>query len=294
MSSSRIVVFSHIPKTAGTSLNLLLRRHFGVSHLDATYRKDALNAAYYPKDLRRDVLIYPNLKLIAGHCMKPFVDFEEFSNRMDWITFLRDPVKRYVSHYAHEQTHKGKQDRLDLKSWQRTKQRRNWMVEMLAGEQNLEKAKDILHRQFKFVGCTEEFETSLKMMKVSLRLERFETQLTAPQMAAPDPSIKEEVYGNFDKYADCILSSNELDNHLYNYFRAEIWESQKELLQKNSAENFQPVTKLNIRNDWNQFVGKIKRNFLYKPFVKVRDSPLVLNSTSNAGSATPERNSKGS
>lgn len=267
MQSDRIIVFSHIPKTAGTSLTHLLRRHFGTSQLDAKFRSNADRAAYFPKDLRNDMLLYPNVRLISGHCMKPFVHFDEFSDRMDWVTFLRDPVKRFVSHYVHRQTELDVRDRTDLLTWHREKKRPNWMVEMLAGEQNVEKAKEILSSKFKFVGHTEEFERSLEMMKVALRLWGFDTKLNAPKMVMRDTSIKDEVYANFSKYEDLILSSNELDIELYDFFKREIWPNQCRLLLKAPST---PET-APVNHGRNLLLGKLKRNALYKPFVSVQE-----------------------
>ena len=273
MISNRIIVFSHVPKTAGTSLNHLFRRHFGPNLLDANYRKNAVKAAYYPEDLRTDMRIYPNLKVISGHCMKRFVNFKEFSPRMEWLTFLRDPIKRFISHYVHEQTLKDRKKPLDLISWSQKKNRSNWMVEMLAGEQNLEKAKEALHLQFKFVGYTEEFETSLKLIKNLFQLQGFDSELRAPRMVIRDTSLKDEVLGNFSKYAGCILSSNDLDIQLFEYFKSVIWEKQK--LSLNDSPALSTVDGLAPKRvhgrrlqDWNLLVAKIKRNVIYKPFLR--------------------------
>ena len=141
------------------------------------------------------------------------------------------------------------------------------MVEMLAGEPNVDKAKETLASQFKFVGCTEEFESSLQMMKVALRLWGFETKLNTPKMVMRDTSIKDEVYANFSKYEDLILSSNELDIELYDFFKKELWPNQCRLLLK--APSIPDAAPVN--HDRNLLFGKLKRNALYKPFVSVQE-----------------------
>ena len=54
-SSNKILAFSHIPKTAGTSFNHLLRRHFGSSLMAARPRKGA-SALYRCSDFLKDNL----------------------------------------------------------------------------------------------------------------------------------------------------------------------------------------------------------------------------------------------
>lgn len=59
---------------------------------------------YLYQDLKKDARLFRRLKCITGHGLKPFVDFREYESRLRWFTFLRDPKKRFISHYIHQQT----------------------------------------------------------------------------------------------------------------------------------------------------------------------------------------------
>ena len=152
--SDRILVFSHIPKTAGTTLNYLLRRRFGMNLLAAKVRKDSGDIAYRPVDLKMDLAIYRHCQCLSGHGLKPYVNFQEFQDKLRWFTFVRRPADRFLSLYIHQFTSGKPQFKLDFIDWAKKFKRDNGMVRMIAGEANIAKAKDILHdnvRQTEFV-----------------------------------------------------------------------------------------------------------------------------------------------
>ena len=126
MSHERIIAFSHIPKTAGMTVQLLLRRHFGLRHLDLPK-----GFIYTEALLSRDLRLNPLIRSLAGHSLRPFVDFGALEDRLVWYTFLCDPVKRFVSHYQHAVEKGGVQTPFD--EWLREPENANWQVRMLAG-----------------------------------------------------------------------------------------------------------------------------------------------------------------
>lgn len=260
----KILAFAHIPKTAGTSLKYLLRRYFGLAQLDAIYRKGAPKAAYLPKDLRKDLKIRPEVKLIAGHCIKPYVNFEEFEDQLSWFTFFRDPVKRYISHYIHEQTGGRANYQMDVFKWSKRFKRHNWSVRMLAGENNLEKAKEVIATKMDFIGSTEHFSASIDHFVKHFDLVGFDQNLPQRQMVIRDQRLKKEIQDNYTKYEDLFLSQNDLDIELYNYFIREIWPQQLEKY-KHMPTPSGPA----VNHSYNLKAAKIYRNVVYKPFVKL-------------------------
>lgn len=263
LSRNKIIVFSHIPKTAGTSLKYLTRRHFGVNELDAKYRGSS--AIYTLSDLKRDKMLYPNLSLLAGHCIKPYVDFGSFECNMLWFTFLRNPINRYVSHYVHQQTGKNENYKMDIFSWAKKFRRSNWMVRMIAGEENLDKAKEMLNK-FHFIGLTEKFDISMIMFKQAFNIPTFNVSLSKSKMIVRDTALKDEIFNNYDRYENLLKLENSLDIELYEYFLDDIWPKQLKQFSIQSEPNTHERSALFHRSAL--LAAKLKRNLLYKPFVK--------------------------
>ena len=266
--TGKILAFSHIPKTAGMTLNYLLRRHFGCGHLSVSYRGNQV--VYTARDLKRDLRIQPFIKSISGHSLKPFVDFREFS--LCWYTYLRNPVDRFISHYQYEVEKGGK--RCSFREWYKTFHRENWQVRMLAGEEDLLAAKQILLEKFVFVGVQEHFDESLLILRSRLGIDDFEVSYAKPINASQSGIIRTNIGQNYESYEAEILEQNRLDIELYQFVTEEIWSRQ---LRDYGVENMQS----DLRSCFGKLFGLQKRieygikniaylsqrNLIYKPFV---------------------------
>ena len=266
MEQKSIFAFSHIPKTAGTTLNYLLRAYFKEKLLASIYRAGSLDNAYQYSNLKKDSRLYWNVKCISGHGLKPFVDFKEYNDRLVWFTFLRKPEKRFISHYVHQQTGSIPKYHMDLVNWASKYSRNDWMVKMIAGEENLNKAIDILEERFKFVGFSEDFDESLVYLKHELNWLDFNTYYNEPKMVIRDTSIKDKIYNNYSKYESCIKENNQLDDALYDYCRVHFWD--------NYQEKYKALEKtIDKTETYNKEKGilrfKLQNNLIYKPFVKI-------------------------
>ena len=98
--------FVHIEKTAGTTLHSILRRSFGTGHCDIRLpfskrgpvdsdNRNVVDAA----DLKRVKRIYRSLRGISGHDVKPYSNLELECPEIRYFTFLRDPRRRFLSHF---------------------------------------------------------------------------------------------------------------------------------------------------------------------------------------------------
>jgi hypothetical protein len=92
MSKSKKLVFIHIPKTAGTSLRLLL---------ESNYEEAERAAIYSHQDLDENLakaLADPKIKCIYGHFpLRPVI----IASDATVVTLLREPIARSISHYNH-------------------------------------------------------------------------------------------------------------------------------------------------------------------------------------------------
>src|SRR5919106_6056227 len=165
--------FVHIERTGGSTVISILRRSFGTGHCDirlplarrADDRPQHQLDRRVPVDaevLRRVRRVYPNLKGIAGHNVKPYGDLCVSNPEIRFFTFLRDPAARLRSHFLNARlADHGPQefDRWITATWVH-----NWQTKMIAGEPNAQKAIELLSTRVEFVGVTERFDESVVML----------------------------------------------------------------------------------------------------------------------------------
>lgn len=228
MSGPTLIVFAHIPKTAGMTLQLLLRRHFGVRHVDLPK-----GDSYSPEHLRRELRLNPFARSLASHALRPYVDFGELEGRLAWYTFLRDPVKRFISHYQHEVEKGGLT--WSFEEWMERPQERhwrvrprNWHVRMLAGEEDLEKAKQTLATKIRCVGLTERFDESLLLIRDRLQLRNLRVAYAKPRNPARTGAVRQKILDEYERYEERIIEHNKLDIALYEYAVNELYPRQVE------------------------------------------------------------------
>lgn len=216
-----ILTFCHTAKTAGTTLQLLLRRHFGIRHLDLP-RGDPYTATR----LRWELRLNPLVRSIAGHSLRPHVDFGPYEDRLRWFTFLREPISRYISHYQHSvEKHANK---ATFEAYLKDPTRWNWHVRMLAGEEDLEAAKQMLATKIRCVGLTEHFDESLLLIRHRMKLEDFVVAYGRPRNPARTSEVRRRILEAFDTYRDEICERNRLDLELYGYAVQELYSRQRQ------------------------------------------------------------------
>ena len=153
-----IFVFSHLHKAAGTTVNAILRRTFGSAHIDVEPRK---SFQYSLSDLEDDIGRFGVPVSIAGHCLRPYVDFDSGEEEMFWYTVVREPVSRCISHYQHQREKMGKS--LPLEEWLENPRQRNWMVRFYGGTLSVESALEALRRKpVRVITLNEDIEKGLQ------------------------------------------------------------------------------------------------------------------------------------
>jgi len=267
--SSGLIAFCHIPKTAGVSLTHLIRRYFGLRHIDVQHRKVYL---YKPRDLRVDLKLYPFARSLAGHPLRPYVDFQEFQDRIRWYTILREPVSRYLSQYAYEVEHLGETQDFETWNTRDLRGRVNRQVRYLAGADDFEAAKQILNERFGLVGLMEHFDESLLLLRQRLGLRGFRVDYKRAMNTASQRKgiILKRIKEDFEKYRDLVMENNELDLKLYEFVKRDIWPKQvaeygREKLALDLACEF-PRRGSTLMEKCRWFSGFAYRNVVYKPF----------------------------
>lgn len=171
------LIFLHVPKSAGTTLNRLIEWEyplFDIYSVDPVFfRWSRARLFRFPKErLER-------FRVFKGHM--PFGLHAMLAQPATYTTVLREPVDRVISAFyfmnnykLHPNYWKFRREGWTLEDFVRRSPRENVQSKMMAGAdydepctaEILEKAKENLTQHFSVVGLTERFEESLALMKL--------------------------------------------------------------------------------------------------------------------------------
>ena len=209
-----MIIFTHIPKTAGTTLKYILRNNFGVRHIDAAKVKKDI---YTEDDLNFARKIFNRPLALSGHnLIDPASNIKEPGAKI--ITVLRDPLTRCASNYQDEVL-RGKL-KLSFEDWIAKEAHQNLSVKIISGTNDLEKAKTLLRESYHWVGITERFDESLKLLCIQIN-EPLNLQYRR-MITAGSNEIKSSIL-NDPKSLELLKKHNALDQELYNYALMEIF-----------------------------------------------------------------------
>ncbi len=255
-----MIVFLHIPKTAGSTFQFILENTFGLSACHTDHNKRPF---FKQDDYEFARKFYPGMKSLAGHNLNDPVALtlpDPFH-----ITFLREPVARVFSHY---------QDTIltGSKAWTfeefmaHSPMSSDLHVRLMAGERNLDKAKKYLER-CGFVGLTEKFDLSLHILEkltplpLNLNYKRRRTASTN--------DIRKKVVNN-PRMIELAREHNQLDLALYDFAVKEIYPrfcAQAGLTPDSQVTSFDTFT---TDRHWRYRLCHLYSLGLYRQFAKLR------------------------
>jgi Galactose-3-O-sulfotransferase len=222
------VIFVHIGKTAGTTLNAIASRHFPPQRVfmydSAAPGTPSEQLAALSFDRRA------NLALVLGHVQ--YGIHEALPGPSTYITLLRDPVERIASHYGHVLRYSEHRLHADVTRSNMTlneyagsrisEELDNWQTRCVAGgdappigectTELLDRAKQNLETQFAWFGLAERFEESVVLLRRRLGWWRdYYVRLNTSN--GSHDGVSEAVRAE-------ILRWNALDQELYDYAKA--------------------------------------------------------------------------
>lgn len=174
--------FLHIPRTAGTTLNSILKNAFPPEAILSIYNKND-----YETNRCQSLEFLKSITLIIGHLLLENTNPPKFYGMpVRVFTFLREPVARLASEYdflrSWEANHLYSflnENNVSFKEYIRSQERclfyrgKNFMTRCISGrnfmddpypEESLEYAKETLEKNFTFFGIQERFFESLVML----------------------------------------------------------------------------------------------------------------------------------
>ena len=212
-SANPMIVFLHIPKTAGSTFQFILENSFGVSACHTDHNK---KPRFTQDDFDFARMVFPGMKSLAGHNLVDPLSLtvpDPFH-----ITFLREPVARVFSNYQDTVLIGGNTASFEA-DLRRNEHLENFQVKVIAGGRDLDRAKRYLE-QCRFVGLTEKFDLSLSVLgklcpyRLNPNYKRRRT--------APANDIKKSLE-NDPRIVDMAREHNRLDLELYDFARTEIF-----------------------------------------------------------------------
>ena len=205
-------VYVHIPKTGGTTFNVILENTFGISHCHAFHNR---RNVFDKNDFAFARKVFPRMRSLSGSNLINPLDLgipDPF-----FATFTREPVARVFSHYQHIARYGNpKPFEEELRS---NEDMQNLNVKILAGGLNLDRAKLFLEK-CGFVGFTDKFDVSLHILE---KLSPYKLVLDYRSgQVAPDNTVKKQLEAD-PRAAEMTREFNQLDLELYSFARNEIF-----------------------------------------------------------------------
>lgn len=232
----RSIIFTHIQKTAGTSVMKEL--------LYENFRNEEIRRFWGGFGIKKLILSNTSqYKVFTGHF--PYGIHHFIKGECDYITFLREPISRAVSHYNfiknnigetnNENKYKTLHQEFKLKDIFKHNSTLNpfkgilvdnMQSRMLAGylyfpfpknsKLLLLKAKQNLEKKYKAFGIQEQYEVSMQLLAQS-----FDWQYSPQGIRAKETQKKEEID---TKTMEVLIENHQLDIELYR-FAKELFES---------------------------------------------------------------------
>jgi hypothetical protein len=286
--ASTMYAFVHIERTAGRTVNSILRRSFGTGHCDIRLPLARLRGDRPQHQLDRRVLvdaevlrrvkrIYRHLKGIAGHNVKPYGDLSVSNPEIRFFTFLRDPAARLRSHFLNARL--ADHGPRDFDRWIAATWVHNWQTKMIAGEPDAQKAIALLSTRVDFVGLTERFDESVLMLGQGLQEPGFRPAYRRiNQLSDKRPPHEVARLQRDTRYLDSDPARTQIqeaiceDQKVYDFVAATIFPRQLAAYQGKLESDLRDLRQ---RNGYAGRLGEpiwssVVRNYIYKPLLHCR------------------------
>ena len=222
-SSERIICFVHIGRTAGTTIHhLLMNNSLSYLHLDSWFCFLNERGNYLSQARAQSLLkVLPFTWGFGGHFIRPFLDDELVLKRKPfYFTFMRDPIRRYLSGYNFLRLRK--RQNISFTDFLNKRGQDNITTKRIAGACDLQLAKEVIRKKIGFVGLVEKFDESLLLLRNELKIPGFKVNYQKKNIISP---VEGALLLSELSEADLTLvkKNNELDMELYKYVSEEIY-----------------------------------------------------------------------
>jgi hypothetical protein len=208
-----LLAFVHIEKACGTTLHHIFRNNMPLSYAHirpkGSWKDDSLRVW----QVNEAVALLKKvgfIKALGGHPVSPFVDYSSCGKSFRFITILRHPITRFISHYNYQKNKLG--SKMSFEEFADIPKNQNLMVRRIAGSDNVEQAINIIDNHFSFVGLLEHFDESLLLLKNCFPDFNFNVHYEKKNSGRSSEEADE-----LGQYKQLIAEKNELDLILYEH-----------------------------------------------------------------------------
>ena len=223
----RKILFDHMPKCGGSTLNKYLEAHYPENKIFSSYGKNPKESIKVFKELTEKERY--NYSLIKGHYANELKDYVNPDTLK--ITILRDPVERIISHYYFVKSYTGHylhnkiiQKKISLKDYTTSNlsdELNNYYTIHYSGltnsevkkrpKESIEKAANVLLKQYELIGFLDEFSLFIESLRSHGNL-IYQYNKQRINITENKPDIKNIPASTIEN----IESMNQLDIALYN------------------------------------------------------------------------------
>lgn len=209
-----MLAFIHIRKTAGSTIDMILRQTFGAGHCRVRHGSHrAANPVIAADELGRCRWVYWRMQSVSGHGIVPHSDLDVLDRSIRFFTFLRDPLARTASDYQFRVVRGGLKKSFD--EWVRTDVARNQQTKKIARVEDADAAIEMLERRVGFVGLVERFNESLVLWRRWCGTPRLDIRYESKNVSS-DSSIKKQLLADPNTRRQ-LAAANAEDQRLYEY-----------------------------------------------------------------------------
>ena len=218
MKKKQFIINIHIQKTAGTTFHHILRKNILFyltlnNHLFWEEYNGILKYEMFSKLIKK----LPFINGIGGHTLRRVNDYEKLLTNRDvkYITFLREPVSRYISQFNYGRIQRN--TKYDFESYLEIESYKNFQTKKIAGCENITLAREMLDKDFEFVGIVEDFKTSLRLLQTKLPGIIKHIDYKKNKNITPADGDRVIFYNLANNIKTRVLENNKLDLQLYEY-----------------------------------------------------------------------------
>jgi len=207
------ICYIHIERAGGTTFNSILRNNYPFYIVLTPWELWTNEEKSFIKSNQLKLIqkLIPFLKGIGGHTIRYNENLGKILNEdIFYITFLRNPINRFISHYYYQKYTMGIPWNID--DFINERRFSNFMTKRFGLDDDLDKAISTIEK-INFVGITDLFDESLIILKNLLNSKFdifYEKKNTYFQLNHKKESFSNQVMSN-------ILEVNEKDLILYKY-----------------------------------------------------------------------------
>ncbi len=225
MTDNKFVYFVHVERAGGTTLHRLLQ-HLFPSYLSLRpwwcWANEPENAVGR-EELAAFRRWLPGLARVGEYTTRSWnVDRQVGGREVLRMTFLRDPIARYMSHFNYQRVRMGLPWSIDR--FVAEERFSNYYTKRYAGRFDVDEAKRVLDEDFEFVGLTDQFDESLLLLRHALARRDLSVQYERENALGEEDVIRFDDLSSVQQRA--VEDANRLDLELVEYGRASVFARQ--------------------------------------------------------------------